>query len=76
MVMACILLLVLASFEARWHWSSLIFFHKIHFGAVSIEKDMYLTTAHGSKVNWPFPERRPIPLSFCDQSLPSSHLII
>ena len=29
--------------------SSLLFLHKIHFGAVSIEKDKYLTPAHSLK---------------------------
>ena len=31
------------SLEARRDWSSLLLFHKIHAGAVSIEKDNYLT---------------------------------
>ena len=34
------------SLEAHRFWSSLLLFHKIHSGAVSIEKDKYLTTAH------------------------------
>ena len=33
------------SLEARRDWSSLFHFHKIHSGAVSIEKDKYLTLA-------------------------------
>ena len=33
------------SLEARRDWSSLLLFHKIHSGAVSIEKDKYLTPA-------------------------------
>ena len=35
-----------SSFEARRDRSSLLLFHKIHSGAVSIEKDKYLTPAH------------------------------
>ena len=38
-----------ASLEARRDRSSLLLFHKIHFGAVSIEKDKYLTPAHSLK---------------------------
>ena len=34
------------SLEARRDLSSLLLFHKIHSGAVSIEKDKYLTAAH------------------------------
>ena len=34
------------SFEARRDRSSLLLFHKIHSGALSIEKDKYLTPAH------------------------------
>ena len=37
------------SLEDRRDWSSLLLFHKIHSGAVSIEKDKYLTTAHSLK---------------------------
>ena len=37
------------SFEARRDRSSLLLFHKIHSGAVSIEKDKYLTPAHSLK---------------------------
>ena len=37
------------SLEARRVWSSLLLFHKIHSGAVSIEKDKYLTPAHSLK---------------------------
>ena len=37
------------SLEARRDRSSLLLFHKIHSGAVSIEKDKYLTTAHSLK---------------------------
>ena len=32
--------------EAQWNQSFLLLFHKIHCGAVSIEKDKYLTPAH------------------------------
>ena len=34
------------SLEARRDQSSLFLFHKIHCGAVSIEKDKYMTPAH------------------------------
>ena len=37
------------SLEARRDRSSLLLFHKIHSGAVSIEKDKYLTPAHSLK---------------------------
>ena len=37
------------SLEARTDRSSLLLFHKIHVGAVSIEKHMYLTPAHSFK---------------------------
>ena len=37
------------SLEARRDQSSLLLFHKIHSGAVSIEKDKYLTPAHSLK---------------------------
>ena len=37
------------SLEARRDRSSLLLFHKIHSGAVSIEKDKYLTPAHNLK---------------------------
>ena len=37
------------SLEARRDWSSLLLFHKIHSGAVSVEKDKYLTPAHSLK---------------------------
>ena len=37
------------SLEARRDWSSLLLFHKIHSGAVSIEKDKYLTPARSLK---------------------------
>ena len=37
------------SLEARRDQSSLLLFHKIHFGAVSIEKDKYMTPAHSLK---------------------------
>ena len=37
------------SLEARRDWSSLLLFHKIHSGAVSIEKGKYLTPAHSLK---------------------------
>ena len=37
------------SLEARRVRSSLLLFHKIHSGAVSIEKDKYLTPAHSLK---------------------------
>ena len=37
------------SLEARRDRSSLLLFHKIHSGTVSIEKDMYLTPAHSLK---------------------------
>ena len=39
----------MASLEARRDQSSLLFFHKIHCGAVSIEKDKYMTPAHSSQ---------------------------
>ena len=35
------------SLEARRDRPSLLFFHKIHSGAVSIEKDKHLTPAQG-----------------------------
>ena len=37
------------SLEARRDRSFLFLFHKIHSGAVSIEKDKYLTPAHSLK---------------------------
>ena len=37
------------SLEARRDRSSLLLFHKIHYGAVSIEKDKYLTPANSLK---------------------------
>ena len=37
------------SLEARRDQSSLFLFHKIHCGAVSIEKDKYMTPAHSLK---------------------------
>ena len=37
------------SLEARRDLSSLLLFHKIHCGAVSIEKDNYMTPAHSLK---------------------------
>ena len=37
------------SLEARRDQSSLLLFHKIHCGAVSIEKDNYLTPAYSLK---------------------------
>ena len=37
------------SLEARRYQSSLLLFHKIHCGAVSIEKDKYMTPAHSLK---------------------------
>ena len=37
------------SLEARRDWSSLLLFHKIHSGSVSIESDKYLTPAHSLK---------------------------
>ena len=37
------------SLEARREQSSLLLFHKIHCGAVSIEKDKYMTPAHSLK---------------------------
>ena len=37
------------SLEALRDQSSLLLFHKIHFGAVSIEKDKYMTPAHSLK---------------------------
>ena len=37
------------SLEARRDQSSLLLFHKIHSGAVSIEKDKYMTPAHSLK---------------------------
>ena len=38
------------SLEARRDQSSLHFFHKMHCGAVFIEKDKYLTPAHSLKI--------------------------
>ena len=38
-----------SSLEARRDQSSLLLFHKIHCGAVSIEKDKYMTPAHSLK---------------------------
>ena len=38
-----------ASLQARRDQSSLLLFHKIHCGAVSIEKDKYMTPAHSLK---------------------------
>ena len=37
------------SLEAQRDQSSLLFFHKIHCGAVSIEKDKYMNPAHSLK---------------------------
>ena len=37
------------SLEANRDRSSLLLFHKIHSGAVSMEKDKYLTSAHSLK---------------------------
>ena len=37
------------SLEARMEQSPLLLFHKIHFGAVYIEKDNYMTPAHSLK---------------------------
>ena len=37
------------SLEARRDQTSLLLFHKIHCGAVSIKKDKYMTPAHSSK---------------------------
>ena len=37
------------SLEARRNQSSLLLFHKNHCGAVSIERDKYLTPPHSSK---------------------------
>ena len=37
------------SLDARRDWSSLLLFHKIHSGAVSIENDKYLTPARSLK---------------------------
>ena len=39
----------LLSLQARRDRSSLLLFHKIHSGAVSVEKDKYLTPAHSLK---------------------------
>ena len=39
------------SLEARRDQSYLILFHKIHCGAVSIEKDKYITHAHSLKTS-------------------------
>ena len=39
------------SLEARRDQSSLLLFHKIHCGAVSIEKDKYMTPAHSLKTS-------------------------
>ena len=39
------------SLEARRDQSSLLLFHKIHCGAISIEKDKYLTPAHSFKTS-------------------------
>ena len=41
--------LELPSLEAWWGQSSLLLFHKIHCGAVPIEKDKYMTPAHSLK---------------------------
>ena len=41
------------SLEARRDQSSLLLFHKIHCGAVSIEKDKYMTSAHSLKTTSP-----------------------
>ena len=38
-----------SSLEARKDQSSLLLFHKIHCGAVSIRNDMYMTSAHSLK---------------------------
>ena len=40
------------SLEAHRGRSSLLLFHKIHSGAVSIEKGKYLTPAHSLKTTW------------------------
>ena len=40
------------SLEARRDQSSLLLFHKIHCGAVSIEKDKHMTPAHSLKTTW------------------------
>ena len=40
----------LPSLETRRDRSSLLLFHKIHNGAVSVEEDKYLVPAHSSKV--------------------------
>ena len=37
------------SLEAGRDWYSLLLFHKIHSGAVSVEKNKYLTPAHSLK---------------------------
>ena len=37
------------SLEALTDWSSLLLFHKIHSGAVSMEKDKYPTPVHSLK---------------------------
>ena len=37
------------SLEARKDRSSLLLFHKVHCGVVSIDKDKYLTPAHSLK---------------------------
>ena len=46
------------SLEARRDQSSLLLFHKIHCGAVSIEKDKYMTPAHSSKTTRSYVDKR------------------
>ena len=41
-----------SSLEVRRDQSSLLLFHKIHCGAVSFEKDNYMTPAHSLKKNY------------------------
>ena len=41
------------SLEARRDQYCLLLFHKIHCGAVPIEKDKYMTTAHSLKTTRP-----------------------
>ena len=47
--MKCLMSLYGHLLEARRDQSSLLLFHKIHCGAVSIEKDKYMTPAHSLK---------------------------